>query len=101
MPDTTTPAGPVHILLGNTAALDRAQPIPGNQITSAGLPSDEDGWTDEERFQAVTDTERGMGIWVMHSTAPAPAWVESSDPEFAQRIATHYGCPVGRPSDWA
>jgi hypothetical protein len=39
------------------------------------------------------------GVQATHS-AENPAWVESTDPEFAQKIADYYGCPVGRPDNW-
>lgn len=42
------------------------------------------------------DGTPNVGLWVAHSTAPAPAWVESDDAELAQAIADHAGCRVGR-----
>jgi hypothetical protein len=60
------------------------------------LPEDDDGWTHEERVRTVTHTD---GHWAAHSSAP-PAWVESDDADLAETFAEHFGCPIGRPTDW-
>lgn len=72
------------------------------QVTKAVIPGSEDeGWTDQQRFLAIThDDGANRGIWVHHkeqSGSVKPIWIESDDPEFARQIADHYGCPVGRP----
>lgn len=88
----------VHIALGNIAALDAGQPMPpGNRVTSAGF---DDVLSRDDMFRTVTDTAAGLGFWAVHSMQP-PAWVECSDPQLAERVAAHYGCPIGRPDDWA
>jgi len=71
-------------------------------ITVAHIP-DHESWTDDERFYSVIDDGSGtrQGIWATHraiSESDIPAWLESDDPDFAYRIAMHYGCPVGAPA---
>lgn len=82
--------------LGNVAAIDRGQLLPGNRITTFNLR--EDGSPLEERLQDITNAD---GLWA-HMSLAAPAWVESDDVALAWALAGHYGCPVGRPDDtWA
>jgi len=72
------------------------------QVTTAHVP-DADSWTDDERFRAVTaDSAIERGVWAHHkehSGSSRPAWIESSDPEFAEKLARHFDCPVGRPDE--
>jgi hypothetical protein len=84
--------------LGNPAAVDRGQPL-GKQVTVAHIP---DSYTLTEQVQTVAHDSGGplLGLWRVHSTAAAPAWVESDSPELARALADHYGCPIGRPDDW-
>jgi hypothetical protein len=82
----------MRVLLGNSSP--RGLPEPAARITTAIIP---DGLTPDEEFLAITGLD---GVWANHSTAPAPDWVEADDPDFAARIAAHYGIAVGRPDDW-
>lgn len=63
------------------------------------------GWTEEERMRVITDRgAAGSGIWdthKVHSGTDRPAWVESDDYELAEKLAKHFGCPVGRPAEEA
>lgn len=101
-----------QVLLGNHAAVVAGRfdddtgapvPLPGNRITVANIP---DSYTPDEQFRAITasraDGAYSDGVWNSHSLpdAPAPKWVESDDPELAQRLGTHFGCPVARPKSW-
>lgn len=82
--------------LGNRAAIDRGQLLPGNRITTFNLR--EDGSPLEHRLRDITDPD---GLWTHMSAAP-PAWVESDDAEVAIALNSFYGCPIGRPDDtWA
>lgn len=83
------------VVLGNPSAIFAGMPIPGEQITTANIP-DSDPLASKLRTITHGD-QHTAGIWPTHSTAPAPSWVESDDPELAAAIAEHYGCPVGRP----
>lgn len=74
------------------------------QPAIAGATTDEHGngvvkvVTDPEADTATVlrDLFHDDGLWRVHSSAPAPAWVESSDDALAQAIADEAGCPVGR-----
>lgn len=53
---------------------------------------------EQEAFVSITHP--GAGTWVNHAVAGSkPSWVWSDNDEFAQMLAEHYGCPVGRPDD--
>ncbi len=83
------------VVLGNPQAIDSGKPIEGVQITTAVIPEDR---TLAEAVRDVSYTgDAGDGFWTSHSSAAAPSWVESDNPALAQALATHYGCPVGRP----
>jgi hypothetical protein len=47
---------------------------------------------------ALRDIAHADGLWRVHS-AGQPSWVESNDPDLAEAIAQHYGCPIGRPTE--
>lgn len=70
------------------------EPIPGNQVTTVNIP---DSYTRQEAVRTVWHPD---GVWAHHSSAPAPNWVESDDPELATVLGMIYGCPVGRPAEW-
>jgi hypothetical protein len=54
----------------------------------------------DEAVRDVVHHEPGFsGLWVLHSAAPAPSWVESDNPDLEQALADHYGCPIGRPQE--
>lgn len=80
------------VRLGNPAALDGGRVIEGQQVTEVTIP---DGYTSDQALATIRD---GDGVWRNHSGASAPTWVESDDPDLAEAISTHYGCPVGRPN---
>lgn len=82
----------MRVTLGNPHPL--GLPEPANRVTTVVVP---DSDTEDEAFRAITDPD---GVWAHHSEAPAPDWVEADDPEFAERIADHYGIGVGCPDDW-
>lgn len=79
------------VRLGNPAAHDRGQPVPGEQVTTIHVP---DSDPHDERMRTVTHTD---GLWQAVSLG-SPTWVESDDPDLAATLAAHYGCPVGAPT---
>jgi hypothetical protein len=79
------------VSFGNPAGLDGGRQIDGESVTTATLP---DSWSTGQRFRGVTAVD---GIWRNHSGASAPTWIESDDPDLADALSEHYGCPVGRP----
>lgn len=82
----------MRVTLGNLHPLGFSGPE--RRITTVLIPDTD---TADEAFRAVTDPG---GVWVHHSHTAAPAWVDADDPEFAERLADHYGIAVGRPDDW-
>lgn len=82
------------VYLGNPAALDDGEPMEGQRITTATIPEDH---TVAEALSAITARD---GVWPNHSAAPAPAWVESDNEDLACLLSSHYGCRIGRPSNW-
>lgn len=82
----------MRVILGNPHPL--GFPEPENRVTTAVIP---DSDTEAEAFRAITDAD---GVWRNRSEAAAPDWVEADNPDFADRLAAHYGIPVGRPDDW-
>lgn len=42
-------------------------------------------------------THPGRGVWSAHSSADAPAWVASTDPDLAQLLAAHWKCEIREP----
>jgi hypothetical protein len=83
------------VLLGNTAPLDRGEPLDGPVITTISAPDDA---SDIEVLKAIDDP--GDGCWPRHSSE-RPAWVESDVPDLAEFLGQHLGCRVGRPKGWA
>jgi hypothetical protein len=81
-----------NVVFGNRSALDRGQPIPGEQVTELSLPG---CYTFDECLRSVVHSD---GMWRKHSAEP-PMWVESDDDDLAEKIAEHFGCPVGRPDN--
>lgn len=74
------------------------------QISSAEVPSTEEGWTEQQRFYGLThDDGVNRGAWVSHrhlSGDDVPAWVECvADSRIEQRLAAYWGCPIGRPAE--
>lgn len=95
------------VLMGNTDAVHvdaagNTVSLPGNLITTASVLATED--TVAQQAMTITaEVATGAtmdGVWRSHSRAAAPAWVESDSPDLAQALASHYGCPIGRPDDW-
>lgn len=85
------------LALGNDAALDAGRPMaPGNRITSCQF---DEGMPFDEQVAAVIGGTHGTGFWEHHSLRPSPVWVESNDPNLAEALSAHYGCPIGRPDD--
>lgn len=82
-----------EVRLGNPRAVEAGSRVPlGEQILELSIP---DGvYTDAEQMRNIIHQD---GLWVAHSDAPGPSWVESDDPELAEALANHYGCPIGRP----
>ena len=68
--------------------------LPGRRETEIGVPN---GVPMPEAF--VTVTAR-TGVWAAWSDG-APAWVECDNAAFAELLAAHWGCPIGRPDDWS
>lgn len=68
----------------------------GQETTVMGFPTDEDGWTHDERVRTVVHAD---GHWSAHSSK-SPAWIESDDPDLQAAMAEHWACPVGEPAGW-
>lgn len=62
---------------------------------------DEDATPDEIVTSIAAVSQGGVvgGIWHSHSTATAPDWVWSNNPDVEEAVAAHYGCARGVPSD--
>lgn len=89
------------VWLGNNAPLDAGIAIPGPRTTFASVPDDDSPTEQRKAIVArVADGDHMDGVFATHSASDAPAWVESNSVEFANQIASHYGCPVGRPDGW-
>jgi len=88
--------------LGNVAAHEAVRK--GNTQSFVALPKAErtttvqfpDGVGIAEAFTTIT---AAGGAWAYHSAKP-PAWVESSSKPLAELLASHFHCPVGRPTKW-
>lgn len=78
---------------GNTAALDRGQIMPGNQITTVQILDENDLST---RMRTITHQD---GLWPRMSVEPA-AWVECNDPALEKALARYFNCPIGEPTNW-
>jgi hypothetical protein len=78
----------MRVQLGNRHPIGVDHP----SITLVVLP-------DEPPPNLLDITDPG-GIWANQSHDPRPAWIEADNAEFAQRLAEHYGSPIGRPDDW-
>jgi hypothetical protein len=95
------------VLMGNTDAVHvdaggNTVSLPGNLITKAMVLAVDDP-VDQQAMTITAEVATGAtmdGAWRSNSRAPAPAWVESDSPDLAQALASHYGCPIGRPDDW-
>jgi hypothetical protein len=74
----------MEVLLGNRHPIHVDYP----SITRVVLP-------DEPPPNLLDITDPG-GIWANQSHDPRPAWIEADNDEFAQRLADHYGSPIGR-----
>ncbi|HEY2088694.1 MAG TPA: hypothetical protein VGH54_22065 [Mycobacterium sp.] len=80
------------VSLGNPNPIFNGQPSNDpDAITKVVIP---DGRSLDSALRDIIHTD---GLWRLHSTNP-PTWVESDDPELAEAIAKHFGCPVGRPT---
>jgi hypothetical protein len=80
------------VRLGNHAALDRGRVIDGPQVTTVTFMDEDDIDT---RMRTLTHPD---GLWPSMSAAPA-AWVEcDDDPQLAEAVAEHFGCPIGQPN---
>jgi hypothetical protein len=78
----------MRVQLGNRHPIHVNHP----SITLVVLP-------DEPPPNLLDITDPG-GIWANQSRDPRPAWIEADNAEFVQRLAEHYGSPIGRPDDW-
>ena len=69
----------------------------GQSTCEIQFRGDDEGWTHDERVENVVHDD---GFWRAHSSKPA-AWVECpGDPELERALASHFGCPIGRPAGW-
>lgn len=83
------------IRLGNSSAVDRGQPLPGNRVTTVQVRDEDDT---ETRVRTITHAD---GLWPRMSMAPA-AWVECpGDSELESALSEFFNCPVGEPADWS
>lgn len=80
------------VRLGNEAALDRGQLLPGNRITTITILDEDDV---DSRMRTITHPD---GLWPAVSMLP-PKWVECDDSELEMMLAGHYGIPIGQPDD--
>jgi hypothetical protein len=98
----------VLVLLGNSAPKEayrdpdgalRHRPVEGARVTTIHIP---DSYTPIEAFSAVTAQD---GAWNHHTQGDDPAdvtpdWLECDDELVCSLLASHFGCPVGRPKNW-
>jgi hypothetical protein len=84
------------VQVGNPQAIDHRTraAIAGQRVTTFHI---DDSYPLEK---AVTSLVHADGAFSAHSVAAGPAWVESNDPELAEALAVHWGCPVGRNGAW-
>lgn len=90
----------IIVHMGNEHALDVATGNAiGRQISTSKIPDD---YSHLDAFAGITSTAEGVGegAWIRHSTDRGPAWIECSEPALGEALAAHYGCPLGRPTDW-
>ena len=82
---------------GNPQTIDHrtGAAVAGQQVTTSHI---DPSYPLERAVLALTHAD---GAWAAHSAAAAPDWVESDDPELAEALAAHWGCPIGCPDDWA
>jgi hypothetical protein len=84
------------VQLGNDQAMDRDKPLEGKNITTITIPED---WSVADIVRAISHPD---GLWIRHSAAETPAWVEADgNPEVAQALADHYGIAIGRTKGWS
>lgn len=62
----------------------------GNNVATAVQTPE--GVNTAEAF--VTITDQGDGVWVNHSSEPAPRWVASDDADLAALLGQHYQVEV-------
>lgn len=85
--------------LGNPRPIFNGEPVDDQAAVTRVVIRD--GKTLRESLLDIVhnDGTPNTGLWPQHSAASSPSWVESDDPQLAQAIATHYGCPIGRPNE--
>lgn len=99
----------MRVLLGNPAAKEastnpttgaiRWRRLDGRRVTTVQIP---DTYTLLEAVATITAQD---GVWNNHSQGNnvddyTPDWVASDNEALASLLASHFGCPVGRPDDW-
>ena len=81
--------------------LGNPQPI-GDGATPGCVTEIDVPWSKslEEAVRDIShdDGTANSGLWVAHSRAKSPSWVESDSPALAAALAAKWGCPVGRPA---
>lgn len=75
------------VLLGNHAALDRGQPVDGEQVTMVVIPESD---THSEGFRSIAHSD---GVWSQIAAEPA-VWVASESSRMATALSAHFDCPV-------
>lgn len=67
-------------------------PLPGQRVTSVGIPNENDPST------WMHDLFGASGLWRSHSDGD-PAWVDG-DERLAGAVAAVFGIPIGEPAGW-
>jgi hypothetical protein len=98
----------MRVLLGNPAPKEayrdadgdlRHRDLDGARVTTISIP---DTYTPIEAFSVVTAQD---GAWNHHTQGDDPGdvkpdWLECDDELVGTLLASHYGCPTGRPKSW-
>jgi len=98
----------VRVQLGNPAAKAayrdengelHHRAVDGARVTTVVIP---DSYTLVDAVSAVLAQD---GAWNHHTQGDNPGdvtpdWVESDNEALGTLLASHFGCPAGRPADW-
>ena len=76
---------------------DQGEPVQGKTIVTIVTP-DFDG--EGKKIGIGKKLLEIKNAFRIHSVEGVPAWVESTDPDFAQAVAEEFDVEVGRPDDW-
>ena len=88
-----------NVYLGNPFPIFNGRPVADpTAITRVSVP-DCKSLADAVRDIAHDNGDTNNGLWLSHSAAAAPSWVECDEnPELEAALAQRFGCPIGRPA---